>query len=86
MGYKVALAKAADKQLRKLDRPVQVRIGVLLNRIGTLDDPRSIGEALHGDLSERWKYRAGDWRIIAAIHDKLVMVEVIEINHRSAAY
>ena len=86
MGYKVALAKAADRQLRKLDRPVQVRFGVLLNRIGTLDDPRSIGEPLHGDLSERWKYRAGDWRIIAAIHDNLVMVEVIEINHRSAAY
>ncbi len=86
MAYKVALAKAADKQLRRLDRPVQERIGALLNRIGTLDDPRSIGEALHGDLSERWKYRAGDWRIIAAIHDKLVMVEVIEINHRSAAY
>lgn len=86
MGYRVALAKAAEKQLRKLDRPVQERIGALLDRIGTLSDPRSIGEALHGDLTERWKYRAGDWRLIAAIHDRLIMVEVIEIAHRSSAY
>ena len=86
MAYRVVLAKAADKQLRKLDRPVQARIGELIDRIESLSDPRSIGEALHGNLSDRWKYRAGDWRIIAAIHDKLVVVEVIEVNHRSAAY
>lgn len=86
MAYRVALSKAADKQLRKLDRQVQERIGALIERIGSLSDPRSIGEALHGDLGDRWKYRAGDWRIIASIHDKLVLIEVVEINHRSTAY
>ena len=45
-----------------------------------------IGEALHGDLKERWKYRAGDWRLIAAIHDKHIVIEIVEIAQRSRAY
>ncbi len=86
MAYKVTYSAEAERQIRKLDRQVAERILKLMDRVEALADPRAIGEALHGDLSDRWKYRAGDWRIIAAIHDKLVVVEVIEINHRSAAY
>lgn len=56
-----------------------------MDRVEELAGPGSIGEALHGDLSDRWKYRAGGGRITAAIHDKLVVVEVIEANHRAAS-
>ena len=57
-----------------------------MDRVEQLSDPRSIGEALHGNLSAYWKYRAGDWRIVASVHDKFLVVEVIEIEHRSKAY
>ena len=32
------------------------------------------------------KYRAGDWRLVASIHDRVLMIEMIEIVHRSSAY
>lgn len=87
MGYKVRFAATADRQFDKLDKPVQRRIESLIERIESLADPRAIGEALHGDkLGEFWKYRAGDWRLRASIKDHLVIVEVVEILHRSKAY
>ena len=86
MGYRVELLPDAAKQLKKLDGPVRDRIRALIDCIQSLDNPRSIGEALHGNLSAYWKYRAGDWRIVASVHDKFLVVEVIEIEHRSKAY
>lgn len=86
MAYKVIFTKPAKRQLDKLDRPVQQQIGNLVDRIERLADPRSIGEALHGNLKGLWKYRAGDWRLQCAIVDKLLVVEVVELAHRSEAY
>lgn len=87
MAYKVELSQGATKQLKKLDGEVQRRIAVLIDKIETLQDPRSIGEALHGDkLGSFWKYRMGDWRIVASIRDAVLTVVVIEIDHRSTVY
>ena len=66
---------------------MQRRIAVLIGKIETLADPRSIGEALHGDkLGSFWKYRVGDWRVVASIRDAVLTVVVIEIDHRSTIY
>ena len=86
MGYKVEYSPEAQRRLDKLDRTVAARIIKLMDRVELLVDPRSIGEALRGNLSVYWKYRAGDWRVIASIYDNLLVVEVIEIEHRSKAY
>jgi mRNA-degrading endonuclease RelE of RelBE toxin-antitoxin system len=46
-------------------------IRFLFERVAQLEDPRSIGDALKGsELGELWKYRVGDYRIIASIEDK----------------
>ena len=86
MGYRVQFSPAADRQFDKLDKPVQRRIQSFIERLESLNDPRAIGAALHGDLKERWKYRTGDWRLIATIHDGFVIIEIVEIAHRSKAY
>lgn len=52
-----------------------------------LEDPRAIGEALKGArLGELWKYRVGDYRVIAAIEDGAVRIVVVRIGHRRAVY
>ncbi|MHB8784891.1 MAG: type II toxin-antitoxin system RelE family toxin [Thauera sp.] len=46
-----------------------------------LQDPRSIGEALKGSrLGAFWKYRVGDWRIIANIEDGALRILVVRIG------
>ena len=86
MAYKVEYSPEAQRQIDKLDRPVAARIIKLMDRVQELPDPRALGEALHGDLKDFVKYRAGDWRVVASIHDRVLQVEVIEIAHRSKAY
>ena len=60
--------------MAKLDRQIAQRILRFLNeRVALLDDPRQIGEALKGStLGAFWKYRVGDYRIIAHIDDGAV--------------
>ena len=79
---------AAVADLKKIDRPIQQRLlGFLRKRVATLEDPRSIGEALSGaKLGSYWKYRVGDWRIICDIQDQRVLVRVLRVGNRSEVY
>ena len=88
MPWTVEFDAAAAKELRKLDPPVARRIVAFLReRLAPLDDPRSIGEALHGDtLGEFWKYRLGDYRVIVRIVDRRLVVIVVRIGHRRDVY
>jgi mRNA interferase RelE/StbE len=88
MAWKVELDPAAIKAIDKLDRQVAQRILTFLHgRVATLENPRSIGEALTGSkLGEYWKYRVGDYRIIAEIEDKVLRISVIKIGNRREVY
>jgi len=74
----------ALKDLRKLDKQIQTRlVGFLRVRVGQLENPRDIGEALSGPrLGSYWKYRVGDWRIICDIQDQRIIVRVLRIGNR----
>jgi mRNA interferase RelE/StbE len=76
------------KDVRKLDPQVRTRIREFLEqRVASLEDPRSIGEALKGsELGEFWKYRVGDYRVICAIEDAVLRVLVVRIGNRREVY
>jgi len=88
MAYSVELAESADRELAKLDTQHRKRIlKFLQERVAKLDDPPSIGEALHGSqLGEFWKYRAGDYRLICKIEDDRLVVLVLRVGHRKKIY
>jgi mRNA interferase RelE/StbE len=88
MAWRVELTDSAAKQLRKLDPPIAKRILTFLrDRVAPLDDPRSIGEALRGkEFGDFWKYRVGDWRIIADLEDGIMLITVIRIGNRREVY
>jgi len=78
----------AKKDLSALDKAMAKRITAYLrDRVSTLDDPRSIGEALKGSkLGAFWKYRVGDYRIIASIEDGALCILVVRIGNRREVY
>lgn len=88
MAWKVDLDSAAERDLDMLDPQTARRILAFLHgRVATLDDPRSIGEALKGsNLGEFWKYRAGDYRIISSIEDGIFRILVVKIGNRREVY
>ena len=88
MAWKVELSPGAEEDLAKLDRQVARRILVFLcNRLAKLENPRSIGEALKGPkLGKFWKYRVGDYRVIARIEDREVRILVVRVGNRRNVY
>lgn len=88
MAWKVELDLAAERELGKIDQQTARRILAFLHgRVAQLDDPRSIGEALKGSkLGAFWKYRVGDYRIIASIEDGALRILVVRIGNRKEVY
>jgi mRNA interferase RelE/StbE len=88
MAWKIELSGLAQRNLKKLDRQVAKRVLAFLHgRLARLDDPRSIGQALKGsDLGQFWKYRVGDWRIIASLEDRNIRILVVRIANRREVY
>ncbi len=88
MAWKIELSSLVQKNLAQLDPPVTKRIlSFLYERVGHLDDPRRIGEALKGSrLGEFWKYRVGDYRIICTIEDVALRILVVRIGNRREVY
>jgi mRNA interferase RelE/StbE len=52
-----------------------------------LENPRCIGEPLtEPRLSDLWRYRAGDYRILDRIESKDATISVMKIDHRRKVY
>lgn len=87
MIYKIEYSDKAKKQIKKLDRQTQALIKGWIdkNLIGT-SDPRQHGKGLTANRSGQWRYRVGDYRILAEIQDEKVIVLVLEIGHRKNIY
>jgi mRNA interferase RelE/StbE len=88
MAWKVELSPLALKGLEQVDRQGAQRIlRFLFERVSQLDNPRSIGEALKGSqLGNYWKYRVGDYRIIANFEDDQILIQVVRIGNRKEVY
>jgi mRNA interferase RelE/StbE len=88
LAWRIEFADSAAKQLRKLDPAVARRITAFLrDRVVPANDPRTLGAALKGDeLGQFWKYRVGDYRIIAEIHDREVRILIVRLGHRRDVY
>lgn len=88
MAWRIDLSELAQKNLNSLDRQAAARIlRFLKERVAPLDHPRSIGEALKGSkFGEFWKYRVGDYRIVASIDDSALLVLVVKIGNRREVY
>lgn len=87
MKYRVLFEKNAEKQLKKLD-VTQQRIVVkwISDNLKNTSDPRALGKALKGNLKSYWRYRVGNYRLIADIIDNEIKIVIIDIGHRKDIY
>ena len=84
--WRIEFSPRAAKAFRKLDRGEQQRIQRFLHRLRATADPRERGKALVGTKRGLWRWRVGDYRIIADIVDDKVLIVLIDIGHRSSVY
>lgn len=87
MKYSLIFEKNAIKQLSKIDKLQQKMIYSYLEKnLENTENPRLLGKSLKGSLKDYWRYRVGDYRIIAEINDIDIKIIIIEIGHRSSIY
>lgn len=87
MSYTVEYTEKALKSLKKLDYSTLIIIKAWIekNLLGTTD-PRKRGKGLTANRSGQWRYRVGDYRILAEIQDEVLVILIIDIGHRSTIY
>ena len=78
--WRVEFDPDAARDLRKLGAQAQrLILRYLRQRIATAENPRRFGRPLTGDLKGLWRYRVGDYRIVAAIEDDRFVVLVVTV-------
>ena len=87
MTYKVTFSDKAKRFLKKLDpTTMKLIMGWIRKNLEGCVDPRAHGKALKGNKRGAWRYRIGDYRVIADIQDDNILIFVLEIGHRSDIY
>lgn len=87
MAWTIEFLPSAEKELAKLGRAEAKRIiQTLRTRIAVRADPRELGSALAGDLGGLWRWRIGDYRVIARIEDERITILVVRVAHRREVY
>lgn len=88
MAWSIEFEKEAEKELKKLDKQISRRIVKFLRtRVAVAENPRALGQALKGSaLGDYWKFRVGDYRIVADIQDAKLIVLVIRVGNRREVY
>lgn len=85
MSFVVRITPAAQKQIKKLDPQAARRIRRFLEgSLQGIADPRSLGKPLVDQ--DFWRYRVGDYRLLAHIEDGELVILVVAIAHRREIY
>lgn len=87
MVWRVEFEADADREMQRLGAAASARIAKYLRtRLATAENPRRFGQPLRADLHGYWRYRVGNYRVIARIIEDRVLVLVIRVGHRKEVY
>ena len=85
--FKVEYTELALKDLKKLDKYTRKLILTLIEKnLVNFNDRRMHGKGLVSNRSGQWRYRIGDYRIIADIQDNKLLILIIGAGHRRNIY
>lgn len=85
--WHIEFSETAQKQFCKLDKPVQIHIQKFIrSRLMMLERPQTLGKPLKGNFRQFWRFRVGDYRIIADILDDRLIIQVVQVGHRRDIY
>lgn len=85
--YRVEFTEKALKALKKLDRYTALLIIAWIRKnLEGCTNPRQHGKGLVGDKSGQWRYRVGDYRLLAEIQDDKIIILILNVGHRREIY
>lgn len=87
MIYKVQFTERALKDLKKLDKhTASLILGWVQKNLEGCENPRIHGKGLVANRSGQWRYRVGDYRLLAEIEDQIITIHILSVGHRREIY
>ena len=87
MKYHVELTIEAKKKLKKMDKyTASFILGWVRKHLEGCSDPRQHGKSLTANQQGEWRYRVGDYRLLADIQDDKILILILTIGHRRDVY
>lgn len=87
MIYTIITTEKFDKAFKKLDYQTQRIIkGWIEKNLMNIENPRIHGKGLTSNRSGQWRYRIGNYRLLAEIRDDQLVMIFIDVGHRSRIY
>lgn len=87
MIYKVRFTENAKKDLKKLDKhTASLILGWIRKHLENCENPRLYEKGLTANRSGQWRYRIGDYRLLAEIEDENITILIINVGHRRDIY
>ena len=82
--YVVELAPAAERVLRKLDKPIARRLAAAMAALR--HDPRPPASTPLVGHPGALRLRVGDYRVVYRVEDSRLLVLVLDLGHRREVY
>ncbi len=87
MKYTVEFTPKALKKIKKLDKhTASLIVGWIRKNLQDCENPRLHGKGLTANKSGQWRYRVGDYRLIAEIYDDKIVILILNVGHRRDIY
>ncbi len=87
MSYRIVFTKSAKKKFDRLDHSTRLILTKwIAKHLENAKDPRLSGKALSANRVGQWRYRIGDYRLIAEIEDDKLIILFIDVGHRREIY
>ena len=72
---------------KKLDKhTASLIIGWIEKNLEGCENPRQHGKGLTANRSGQWRYRVGNYRLIAEIENDKIIILILSIGHRRDIY
>lgn len=84
--YKIEFNKHCLKDLEKIPRPFRKNIQKRINALSQEPRPDGCKKLQGSDKVPLYRIRCGDYRIVYAIQDEMLIIFVIQIGHRREIY
>ena len=84
MAYRIDFKSSAKRELAALPIGVRRRLDAAI--LALADNPRPHGVKKLSGGEGLYRVRAGDYRVVYAIHDQVLVILVVRIAHRRDVY
>lgn len=85
--FHVEWSPRAQKQIRKFDKSIsELILRWVYKNLDGCTNPRQHGKALTANHAGQWRYRVGDYRLIAEIQDEEIVILILSVGHRKEVY